>query len=358
MKYMEPGTEDLSEDLSREDVATLFAMTNFFVERGTSESPPKFVVVTGGTGAGKTTVRRDRYGSGFVHLDSGEIEAAVVAHFGADHPRLPLYVRMVNDWVSRESLAQRKNIVIELIGDDAEILRVLMDKMKEIGYEVSGEYVYCDLSEAINRHTAAAMTDKDYHSSYFTEDVTLLYLFMHLGLDSEPVYLHKEQKESDRLVVPPVTEPVVKQLNEEAVPTVLNLVVKGIPGAKPLTTKRYHRTLLATGEPDVRGDTKPFRVFCDDMFHYQDPDARLFIGSFATREEAVEKCRAILMETLSNLYEPEMTESALVTQWWSFGEDPWISGPNTTPDGIRFSAANEVPALAKRITEHSGPIAA
>ncbi len=87
------------------------------------------------------------------------------------------------------------------------------------------------------------------------------------------------------------------------------------------------------------------------MFHYQDTDARLFIGSFATSEEAKEKCRAILMESLLNHYEPGMTAEILMTKWWTFGDDPWISSPNPTPDDIPFSAAKEAPAFAKHIVE-------
>ncbi|MDO8569238.1 MAG: hypothetical protein Q7R89_00390 [bacterium] len=133
--------------------------------------------------------------------------------------------------------------------------------------------------------------------------------------------------------------------------TMLNAVVKDIPGAKLITTKKYHRTLLATGEKDTKDETKPFKVYCDDMFHYQDTDARLFIGLFATGDEAKEKCRAILMETLLSHYEPGMTAETLMTKWWTFGDDPWISDPNPSPDDITFSAAKEAPAFAKHIVE-------
>ena len=129
--------------------------------------------------------------------------------------------------------------------------------------------------------------------------------------------------------------------------TLLNSVVKDIPGAKLIATKKYHRTLLATGEEDIKDETKPFKVYCDDMFHYQDTDARLFIGSFATGEEAEEKCRAILRETLLSLHEAGMTAETLMTKWWALGDDPWISGPNDS----KFSAATEAPAFAKFIVE-------
>lgn len=120
----------------------------------------------------------------------------------------------------------------------------------------------------------------------------------------------------------------------------MNSVVKDIPGAKVVgTTKHYHRTTQATGQPDVKDEARPFRVLCDDMFHYQDSDARLFIGSYATLEEAKETCLSILLECLNTLYEPGMTASTLRSKWAQFGDDPWIGGGG---EGVPFSAATQM----------------
>jgi hypothetical protein len=103
-------------------------------------------------------------------------------------------------------------------------------------------------------------------------------------------------------------------------------------------------------------ETKPFKVFCDDMYHYQDEDERYLVGSYDTLEEAVEKCCAILIENLLHLYEPGMTAEQLGAQWWSFGEDPWVSTPESSTENIPFSAAKALPALVVQIVEEQNKL--
>lgn len=90
------------------------------------------------------------------------------------------------------------------------------------------------------------------------------------------------------------------------------------------------------------------------MGHYMDTSARLFAGSFATEKEAQEKCAEVLAETLFNLYEPGISEEDLVKKWWSFGDDPWISGPQIGPGNVAFSAHEKAPLFAKVLIEHKG----
>jgi hypothetical protein len=63
-----------------------------FWERGTSENPPKFVIVMGGIGAGKTTLRRLKYAEGYVHFDYSEICGAIAQAVGRNNDRLTSYV--------------------------------------------------------------------------------------------------------------------------------------------------------------------------------------------------------------------------------------------------------------------------
>ncbi|TAJ13521.1 hypothetical protein EPO56_03130 [Patescibacteria group bacterium] len=160
------------------------------------------------------------------------------------------------------------------------------------------------------------------------------------------------QKESEIVFVPKMVPqndpaPIVDEWD-----TLMKSVAKAVPGIHMLTTKKYHRTTQAIDELDTKDDRKPFKVYCDDMFHYMDESARLYIGSFETLEEAKEKCAEVLVESLFNLYEPDISEEDLVKKWWAFGEDPWILDPNHNPEDIPFSAYKEVPAFAKGAIEH------
>jgi hypothetical protein len=44
-----------------------------FLRKGRQDNPPKFVVLAGGVGSGKSTVRREKYSEGYVLIDAGEL---------------------------------------------------------------------------------------------------------------------------------------------------------------------------------------------------------------------------------------------------------------------------------------------
>jgi hypothetical protein len=106
-----------------------------------------------------------------------------------------------------------------------------------------------------------------------------------------------------------------------------------------MSTEKYHRTTRAVPEPP-KNEKKAFSVMVDDMFHYMDSSARLYAGSYDTAAEAADVCLSILLECLNNLYKPGMSEAELSTQWCTFGDDPWISGP--APLTPMFSAATQM----------------
>lgn len=137
------------------------------------EDPPKFVIIMGGVGAGKTTLRREKYGRNYVHYDFDEICLAVIKVFGKDHPRLVELLALASDIVFKDSIHNKRNIVIEIIGNDEVVLKMVIDKMVAIGYQVHVELVTCDIAEAYQRHLKAVKEDPEYSSAYYSQDATL-----------------------------------------------------------------------------------------------------------------------------------------------------------------------------------------
>lgn len=72
---------------------------------------------------------------------------------------------------------------------------------------------------------------------------------------------------------------------------------------------------------------KQFSVKVDDNFHPMEESERYDAGSYATLEEAVRKCQQIMIASLREQYEKGMTAGKLMAQWATFGEDPFIVGP-------------------------------
>ena len=65
-------------------------------------------------------------------------------------------------------------------------------------------------------------------------------------------------------------------------------------------------------------------MLVDDNYHYMDEDARYQYGVFATSEEAIAACKAIVERCLQEAFEPGMGASALLSQYRMFGDDPFI----------------------------------
>jgi hypothetical protein len=75
---------------------------------------------------------------------------------------------------------------------------------------------------------------------------------------------------------------------------------------------------------------KPYAVLVDDNFHYTNADKRYEAGEYATLEEAVSRCRAIVDEFLKGGFKSGMSADELFELYVGFGEDPFIRGPAAT----------------------------
>ncbi|HEX8737338.1 MAG TPA: hypothetical protein VF721_18540 [Pyrinomonadaceae bacterium] len=78
-----------------------------------------------------------------------------------------------------------------------------------------------------------------------------------------------------------------------------------------------------------------YQVFIDDNYHYMDESERYKHGDFASFEEALAACKAIVDDCLQGSYEKGMTAGQLYVVYTGFGEDPFIVGE---PAPFRFSA--------------------
>ena len=81
-----------------------------------------------------------------------------------------------------------------------------------------------------------------------------------------------------------------------------------------------------------------YKVMVDDNFHYQDPGERREHGTFASLEEAIAACRAIVDRSLSEGYRAGISAKALYEGYVSFGDDPFIVVVGGTDTNANFSA--------------------
>lgn len=168
--------------ISGEEFLKISAFIRPIIDRGKSDNTPLLVILTGGVGSGKTTIRNKNYANNFIHFEFGEIYTLLKHTFGEANDKLMTYTSLACDLILQEAIKDKRNIVTEVIGDKKGILEHIMDGMINQGYKISVEYIYCEQAEAYKRHLKLVEEDKDYLSVYFTQEATMAFFLKTLNL--------------------------------------------------------------------------------------------------------------------------------------------------------------------------------
>lgn len=145
---------------------------SFFDNGSKTQSPPRAVIVMGGVGSGKTTLRRNKLAENYVQIDGSDIFAQIVDEDTADD--LDLYLPIIDkigQEITSRAVREKCDLAIEHTGDNADEMKSIIDKLESIGYIVDISMVNCDPAEAYQRHLAATHADYHYLSCYFTKDL-------------------------------------------------------------------------------------------------------------------------------------------------------------------------------------------
>lgn len=136
---------------------------------------PELVILMGGVATGKTTIRKEKYSSGYVVLDAPEIFLSLSRGKYYDFPvAFQEPMDLIGGMVAIQAVAERRNIVIELIGGDFAELKALMDAMLAIGYTISVHGIFCELEEAVQRNLSRG---DDSISAHYAEPFQRRWLF-------------------------------------------------------------------------------------------------------------------------------------------------------------------------------------
>ena len=134
---------------------------------GTKEQTPEFVIVMGGVCTGKTTFRKEKFADGYTHIDAGEIFIQLSQGQYYDFPcHLEEKMNQIGLDKMRESLKNRKNIVIEIIGENKELLINCAEKLKKLNYSNKLILLQCEPDTALKRN---ADRDNNNISAYYCE---------------------------------------------------------------------------------------------------------------------------------------------------------------------------------------------
>jgi hypothetical protein len=88
-----------------------------------------------------------------------------------------------------------------------------------------------------------------------------------------------------------------------------------------------------------KGETMPkYKVLINDNAHYMDESERVDHGVFATADQAIAACKAIVDDELNTMRKPGTTSKALYELYIAFGADPFVVPLNPKDPDVEFSA--------------------
>ena len=111
-----------------------------------SQRPPVAVIVVGPIAAGKTTHRRERLGSRFVHIDSADIFHELSrGNATLDFPSaFAEEIQYIGHALTQSAFDKSLNIAIETPGHNSDEMTLLIESLKNVGYSVSIEAIATD----------------------------------------------------------------------------------------------------------------------------------------------------------------------------------------------------------------------
>ncbi len=146
---------------------------------------PSWVLILGGVASGKTTLRREKYASGYVTLDAAEIFLRLCQGRYVDFPpppnegKIAEALEQIGYGIALRAVQKRCNIVTELIGPKPEVMERLLAAMQAAKYKMKLVYVECDPAVGWERNLARG---RDNISAVYTEPFHLRWALSALEL--------------------------------------------------------------------------------------------------------------------------------------------------------------------------------
>ena len=127
-------------------------VNRFFNDDSRTEGQPEFVWIQGGVCAGKTTLRRESYSSGFVVLDAAEIFLSLSRGKYYDFPDAFLEpMNEIGHRVAFKALRERRNLVTETLPVQIDV-DAISNAMEQMDYHLNLVWVDCDPEVAWQRN--------------------------------------------------------------------------------------------------------------------------------------------------------------------------------------------------------------
>lgn len=161
------------DELTSDEVKLAAPRIMEYLKEGAKSDEPELMIIMGPLGAGKSSHIRRNYSNGYVWIDMARIFFDLKNQTGIRLNRRNEIMNFIGLVTLDLAMLEKKNIVVELIGDDLEKVDRLIDLMKLQGYKVkitvlnsadSGCFPKCD---PFGEEQMSSLYTESFHLDWF-----------------------------------------------------------------------------------------------------------------------------------------------------------------------------------------------
>jgi hypothetical protein len=144
-----------------------------------AEGAPEAVIIVGPPAAGKTTYRKQAFSLDHVLIDAADVflrlSAGEVLSFPDD---LEWPLRVAGRLLATKAIAERRNVVTEIIGDDSRSTALMINALRRAGYSIRVKFIRAPLEVCIARNESRG---DDNISAFFAQEFNIAWILEACG---------------------------------------------------------------------------------------------------------------------------------------------------------------------------------
>jgi hypothetical protein len=174
--------EDGSCQIEPNGYIEMMKIADEFLNKGKVEDKPTFFVLTGLIGSGKTRLRREQYEEDHVVLDAGEIYLRLTNDGQIEMPDIAQRMALIGEMISAQAIQAKKNLLIEVLADQEEPIKSIVEGMIELGYESNMVYIHNSVENSWQNNISRSAHN---FSAFYSQELTMSWLQSYLKLTNK-----------------------------------------------------------------------------------------------------------------------------------------------------------------------------
>ena len=163
---METIIKPVIDELTSDEVKLAAPKIMQYLKEGSKAEVPELAIIMGPVAGGKSSYIKENYSYGYVWIDMARIFFDLQKETGIKLNRRTQLINFIGVVTLDLALLEKRNIIIELVGDELERIDTLIDLMKSHGYSTKITMINSANDSCFKNDKSRRV---EYMSSFYTE---------------------------------------------------------------------------------------------------------------------------------------------------------------------------------------------